>query len=106
MLTCPEACLLNLADHDFLFCQCPFQLSLPLQAMFEAEPRYWESGSFQTPAIDNRPPLVVFCRGIARGVKMDLAQLERSENTHLEITASSVQLDDLRYCCVLLVLVD
>ena len=65
-----------------------------MQALFEADPSMWQSGSFDNSCRKNA--VMPFAQGMVRNVKMDLVQLAGSGNTHMIISADSISIGDLR----------
>lgn len=66
-----------------------------LQALFEADPNMWQTGSFDNAAFC-KSSVMPFGQGAVRNVKMDLIQLEGTGNTHMIISADSINISDLR----------
>ena len=66
-----------------------------VQALFEADPKLWQTGSFANAAA-HKGPLMPFAQGTVHQIKMDLVQLADSGNTHMVISADSITIDDLR----------
>lgn len=55
----------------------------------------WQTGSFVN-AASRKSPVMPFAQGVVRNIKMDLVQLEGTGNTHMIISADSVNIADLR----------
>lgn len=71
-------------------------MTLPLlQTLFEADPNMWQTGSFDN-AASRKSPVMPFAQGAVRNIKMDLVQLEGIGNTHMIISADSINIGDLR----------
>ena len=66
-----------------------------LQTLFEADPNMWQTGSFDN-AASRKSPVMPFAQGAVRNIKMDLVQLEGTGNTHMIISADSINIGDLR----------
>ena len=55
----------------------------------------WQTGSFDN-AASRKSPVMPFAQGAVRNIKMDLVQLEGTGNTHMIISADSINIGDLR----------
>ena len=66
-----------------------------MQTLFEADPKLWQTGSFDN-AATHKGPLMPFAQGSVHHIKMDLVQLSDSGNTHMVVSADSITVDDLR----------